>query len=166
MSLDITVRMYISKYSNENPINDKDYEKYYDDGAFQMFVLTPDWNDRISDAEPDTWYKSVDARDGVRYTYITHNRFRQAIADVVYTGTVWYHIKEGPFAEFLDFADNEGCITWTTCGKLYDDFVEWHEYFKKYWSGSEVGEYYINLYEQWMKDFADAHDTKGCIEYR
>lgn len=166
MGLDTVVRTYISKYSDDNPISDKDYDKYSEDGAFCVFVLTPDWNDRISDCEPDKWYKSIDSRYSLHYPYSWHSRFRQAIADAVYSGNEWHNIKEGPFSEFLDFADNEGVITWTTCGKLYDDFNEWQETFHKCHDGTEAGDWFCKIYDQWMADFAEAHDTKGCIEYR
>jgi hypothetical protein len=162
MGLDTTLYLNVKKLDTKNMTEDEKWEN----SDFRAFVLTPNWNDRISDLTPDAYYIGDSMQEGVHYAYSNHSRFRQAIADVAYSGNNWQNVKPPePFGYFLDFADNEGCISWTTCGKLADDFKEWHVAFVNYWIGKDNGDWWVRVYNQWWEHFATCADEKGVIVY-
>lgn len=135
---------------------------YENDNEFHAFVIVPEWIDRISDLKDQAIYVGISKpMQGVSYSYSTHGNLRRAICEKM-LGIDWEDIKPGQdFEKWINFADNEGCISWTTCKALYEQFKKWLPVAKDSLQGWQ-----LQCYEQWMSDFELAGNNMGVIEYR
>lgn len=71
---------------------------------------------------------------------------------------VWKNHPEGPFAELIDFADNEGTLGTKVCQKLLQDFKEFEAKAKQ-----EDG-YFWAKYQEWTKAIELAADN-GAVAF-
>lgn len=141
----------------------KTYKEFDEDrSGVQVFVISPEWEDRISDLEKDVWYESDGGAHMTSYSYSTHGRFRQALADVAHGGCQWLDVDEGPFVKLIQFADNEGAITWTTAGQLAKDFRRFETAFRKMFADND---WMLSIYNEWMKGCETCAIEKGVIEF-
>jgi len=70
---------------------------------------------------------------------------------------VWEDNLQGPFAELINFADNEGVIGTTACAKLAKDFADHAD------KAGTAG-YDAKLYQEWRTAFEMAADG-GCVDF-
>lgn len=138
-----------------------------EDYNFKAYNIDSNWNYKLGELESGAYYLG-DAMAVHNCAYSTHNRFREYLLQVIgredllnNDGRIdWYHLKEGiPFYEFIDFADNEGCLGWKVSQRLYADFVEWNSKAKEF-----LSEYYYSLYKGWTEIFSLAKD-KGAVVF-
>ena len=66
-----------------------------------------------------------------------------------------------PFYEFIDFADNEGCIDWETSERIYNSFKEYEGKAKEFYTN----EYDLSNYMKWLDIFENAKDN-GVVVFR
>jgi len=68
---------------------------------------------------------------------------------------IWKKLpKNIPFNDFIDFADNEGCLDWEVSKKLYGDFKNHNKKAKEI-----MGAYWYEQYELWMNTFKVAKNN-------
>lgn len=163
MGLDIKVHKNakLAKFQNEDEF--WDYMDETDGNGFLAFVITDEWLDRISDLENEKYYTSESSEWMLGYPYSYHSFLRSEITRMIGKNPDdWKNDKlekGSDFEEWLNFADNEGCISWTTCKKLANDFKKWHK------KAKELNKDWLSRYEDWMKVFELA-SKKGVVEYR
>jgi hypothetical protein len=149
----------------------KTSDEYIEDvNQCYVFVIDEEWIDRISDLKSDKFYNIIESEDVVGYSYGTHGKFRQTLADVAYDGVPWIELcassgHHEAFMEFINFADNEGCITWTTAKKLGKDFKQYESKYMEMFASDEYT-YWRVIYKSWMDAFEKAGKKKMVLEYR
>jgi hypothetical protein len=101
-------------------------------------------------------------------SYSGYSHFRDLIAELVYDKSFARVVRDithkgGPFWEFLNFSDCEGCIGPATSAKLYQDF---EEHFDKliYLPEKEL-RYVSGTYESFMQAFYIASTKNGVVVY-
>lgn len=154
MGLDISV------YKNLKLVALKDeYEGEYDDIDICVFVLDPDWEDRIKNFKQG-FYEAEFIHQGPTTAYSRHGVFRRQLCAVsnVQIEDVWEgKHNDIPFYEIIDFADNEGALDYEVAEKLYNDFINNREKF------SELEDGFMNKYDEWTETCKVAADNKGVI---
>lgn len=159
MGLDVTAHKNIKFLSMENPS-----EEQWDEGAFQAFVITPEWNNRISTLKINGYYKPGESERFIGYSYSSHSFLRSLICENILNinPKAWHEEVLEPgsdFEEWLNFADNEGVIDGKTSKKLRNDFRKWQTIAEE-----KLSEWYCQHYVDWMKTFEFASEN-GAVEY-
>ena len=160
MGLDVSV------YKNVKTTNS---EEDYD---FVAFVIDEDWKYKIKNLENRARYKGEMCDASISYAYGSHNRFREHLVRMMGRDDLlsnrgeikWDQLceeKELPFYDFINFADNEGCLDWETNKKLYGAFVEWKNKAIKY-AESEL--YFDGNYKNWLNIFKSGKE-KGVVVF-
>ena len=117
--------------------------------VFQPFI-NPSFPGRAAGIEPDVWYKRDEAGDFRAGSYSGYGAWRAALASVA----------EGAFWELINFSDCEGTIGPVVSAKLAKDFETHRDRIQ-----DEVrDEYFMHLYDAWMKAFQTAADG-GCVTF-
>lgn len=128
MGLDIT------SYCNARPVT-PDIQAKIDtaeeprDTAYELGVvipyINPDFAERAEGITPDVAYDVAASTLDISMSYGGYNAWRSALAAMV--GSEWYRNPDmgAPFAELINFADNEGTIGTAVCARLANDFDEW-----------------------------------------
>jgi len=160
MGLDVTVYNNIRKTESE------------DDYDFIAFVIDDSWKWKVKNLEYNAAYCGDSMAKAAGYSYSTHSRFREVLIKIIdrkdlldrYDKIIWDKLPENiPFYDFIDFADNEGCLDWEVSKIIYKDFVSWFDSAKivlpKY------GLFWLERYEEWMEAFKSASENKGVVEF-
>lgn len=144
--------------------------KNNEDCDFTAFVIDDRWNHKIKNLKPGSHYCGDLIFDGVSYAYSSHSRFRELLVKLIEredllnsSGEIkWEELQDQhiPFYDFIDFADNEGCLDWEISGKIYSDFEKYNDAAKH---SMAENEYY--RYEQWRKTFEVAHKNFGVVVF-
>jgi len=120
----------VSVYQN---IKKTDNEEEYD---FEAYVIDEKWEHKIKNLEKGCIYSGDRVDHSISYPYSAHNRFRETLIKLTgrskllkVDGTIDFENlpTDIPFYDFIDFADNEGCLDWEISEKIYNDFKEWEE---------------------------------------
>lgn len=153
----------ISVYKNVKKVDENDLELY--DNYFQVKLPHPDWADRMSNLEINSYYTGEEAiikTPSSPHSY--HLTFREYLLGLI--NRDWETIKSGdPFFEFIMFSDCEGCIDWQCSAKLYNDFENFYEKFKIQYEGPIRYTNILSYYEQWMESFKTASLNRGVVVY-
>jgi len=123
MGLDVRVYTDVQLVT---PKYEQDDERWYDEWDFKAYVIDERWKDRINNLENHGLYKGKKADVDVHYTYSTHGWLRDKLCVLIDRVDYYWRnstppSKDIPFVEFIDFADNEGCLDWEVSEKLYRD---------------------------------------------
>lgn len=148
MGLDVTV------YKNIKKSNIKDYN-------FQAYVIDKAWEYKIKNLEINSYYKGIVCNCGVSYAYSSHNRFREELLKIIkredlllLNGRIDWELLEKEdklyFYDFINFADNEGCLDWDISKKLYNDFEKWKKQAMMHFYGKWFEK---NIYIDWLNIF-------------
>lgn len=153
----------VSVYQNIEKISEGS-----EDFSFSAYVIDPNWAHKIKNLESGQSYKGDCVYNGVSYSCSTHNRFREQLINVIGrkdllgddNKILWGKLTvDIPFYDFIDFADNEGCLDWETSAKIYEDFVKWNLL-----AQCTMDEYYYSKYSQWLKTFEVGKD-RGVVVF-
>jgi len=165
MGLDVIVYKNVKKVKS-----DEDFD-------FAAYVIGSAWDHKIKNLETDALYKGEESDKSINYPYSVHNRFREhllKLQDKNYLlkedGTIdWYKLDKEPnipFYEFIDFADNEGCIDWETNEIIYNNFKENEsravKYAKKH---AEEEPYFIERYKSWLNIFKEGKEEGSVVVF-
>jgi hypothetical protein len=104
---------------------------------FKAYVIDPAWKSRIKNLVDGGYYSGTCVYRGAGYSYSTHGEFRGYLLKLIrmnglvkddgnpdYSFPGFDNLIKGlPFEELINFADNEGCLDWECCEKLYQDFL-------------------------------------------
>lgn len=157
MGLD--VRVYGNVKSAES---DSDY-------SFKAFVISDSWKYKIKNLKENTYYDGDCIFRGISYGYSYHSRFREILVrlidriDLLKTnGEInWSELPSGiSFHDFIDFADNEGCLDWEISEIIYLDFEKYNEKAKV-----ELDTRTYSVYATWMKTFESAKNNRGVVVF-
>lgn len=139
-----------------------------DDIDFYAYVISESWRYKVKNLEYDKGYKGSDYFSFVSYPYSTHSRFREFLLKVISREDllsdgriIWDKLvleKDLPFYDFINFADNEGCLDWEINGKIFKDFIR----FKGNMLIIEADIYFKNMYENWLETFKHGKE-KGSV---
>lgn len=139
------------------------------DFNFRAFVIRDDWSHKIKNLEKDAFYKGDRVSGLVSYPYSFHNRFRKELFKMVIKNEGfhkvghWLNVESGsffPFCELLDFADNDGCLDWSICEELHEQFEDWLQRANEFLSSD-----YLKVYIEWLEVFALAKDKGGVVVF-
>lgn len=163
MGLDVTAHKNLRLASFKSWDEAYEWQRENERDFLEAFVIDDSWKDRISDLEEGRFYVSEDSESFVGYSYSTHSQIRSMVCEMMGIGQddwkIGLLIKGSDFEEWLNFADNEGCMSQTTCKKLLEDFKKWEDKAK-----GQFDEYYFYCYENWIKTFEYASEN-GAVEY-
>lgn len=157
MGLDVKVFNNIS-ISNES------------EGDFKAYVIDNSWEYKIKNLEKDKYYIGDFLFRGVSYPYSEHNRFREKLIKLIKRvdlldsdGRIkWGELpKNIPFYDFIDFADNEGCLDWEISTVIYNDFNKFKDVAKL-----EMCNIDYAYYNTWLDTFKKASINKGVVVFR
>lgn len=175
MGLDITAYSKVEKVDVE--VDEDNYpvdESAYDDYVRAWAMGRRGQHDQLEDGK----FYSVDEAYGFRAgSYGGYNQWRETLAKLAgypltpykgFMGESAAHAAAcwdgatGPFAELIDFPDNEGSIGAVTSAKLAKDFADFDER-AKYFDGDEDGWFY-KKYLDWKAAFELAVDG-GMVSF-
>jgi len=151
MGLDVTTYGNIKLAENE------------ENADFIAYVIDKDWEYKIKNLQADKAYNGDVIFKGVSYQYSAHNRFREKLVKLVGRNDLldnegkikWNELpSEIPFYDFIDFADNEGCLDWEVSNIIYNDFEKYKDKAKL-----EMNEYDYSIYEIWLETFKTAKNN-------
>lgn len=140
-----------------------------DDFDFEAYVIDKNWEHKIKNLEKGKLYKGDCVDRNINYAYSSHNRFREGLINLIdrkdlliEDGTInWANLPENiPFYDFIDFADNEGCLDWEVSKKIYASFKEYETKAQTFFSG-----YTLDKYNEWLNVFEKAQDN-GVVVFR
>jgi hypothetical protein len=124
---------------------------------FTAYVIDEDWKHKIKNLQDGKGYTGDVVFRGVSYPYSSHNRFRERLIKLIgredlldSEGKIkWHELPpEIPFYDFINFADNEGCLDWEVSSTIYSDFEKFNEKAKL-----KMHEYDLMKYEIWLETF-------------
>lgn len=139
-----------------------------EDADFIAYVIDDNWKHKIKNLQERKGYTGDEVYRGVSYAYSTHNRFREKLIKLIdrtdlldAEGKIkWSDLpKDIPFNNFIDFADNEGCLDWETSEIIYSDFEKYNEKAKV-----EMNEFDYSRYEEWLQTFYYGKD-RGVVVF-
>lgn len=143
----------------------KDEENY----DFQAYVIDKEWRHKIKNLEYDAYYNGDATFRGVSYAYSSHSRFREALIKLISRndlldsdGEIKWDIlpNDVPFYDFINFADNEGCLDWEVSGKIYLDFEKYKDK-----ANATMTEPQYEIYHLWLSTFKHASENSGVVEF-
>jgi hypothetical protein len=157
----------VSVYKNIKPC-----EK--ENANFVAYVSHASWEWKIKNLDYGQGYKGRSIHGvGVAYAYSYHGLFRGFLLGlagrndlILKDGKVDYDkiygekITNIPFFDFIDFADNGGCLDWDVSEKILKDF-ELHAEKANQSNKATMQEFYT----QWHDIFKAAVEHKGVVEF-
>lgn len=114
------------------------------------------WKGRGEPLNPDDVYEWNDSYEFRAGSYSSYGRWRDELEK--FKGDV-------AFQELIDFADNEGVIGSKVSVKLLDDFYKYQDEAVEYAKTSEIGSYFIENYNDFMRAFELAAN-EGAVDFR
>ncbi len=145
-----------------NVYNNIKLVKSKDNWDFKAYVIDPEWLYKIKNLKKNKYYIGDRIFKGMSYSYSSHNRFREELIKLIDRTDLlnddgkinWDDLSNDiPFIDFINFADNEGCLDWDVSKIIYLDFVAFNEKAK-----IEMNQYYYPTYETWLKTFEIAQN--------
>jgi hypothetical protein len=136
--------------------NDEDYN-------FFARVIDEKWKYKIKNLEENKHYVGNRVFVGISYNYSYHSRFREVLIRLIERDDLlntqgkidWSNLElDIPFYDFIDFADNEGCLDWDISAVIFSDFEKYNNKAKQ-----ELNEYDYSNYEKWLETFKIAKDN-------
>ena len=127
---------------------------------FIAYVIDKNWKHKIKNLEDHKGYTGDVVFRGVSYSYSLHSRFREKLIKLIdredllnNNGEIkWCDLpSEIPFYDFIDFADNEGCLDYEVSSIIFNDFKKFKDKAKL-----EMNEYDYSKYETWLETFKTA----------
>lgn len=155
MGLDVSVYKNIKLAKNE------------EESDFQAYVSDDNWKRKIKNLQEDAYYVG-DMAKVISYAYSSHNRFREQLIKLIGRADLldneghikWNELPEDlPFINFIDFADNEGCLDWEVSKTIYDDFAKYKEK-----AENELNQYELGNYLKWLSAF-DMSRNNGVVVF-
>lgn len=137
--------------------------------VFTAYVIDEAWEWKIKHLQNGKSYTGDMIYRGVSYPYSAHNRFREKLVKLVGREDLlddmgkikWDELPpETPFYDFIDFADNEGCLDWEVSNTIYSDFEKYNDKAKL-----EMNEYDYSRYETWLETFKSAKNDGVVVFY-
>lgn len=156
MGLDVRVFGNIKLAENEN------------DADFTASVAHEEWKHKIKNLQYRKEYSGDVVFTGVSYSYSAHNRFRELLIRLIDRDDLldnkgeirWRELtSEIPFYDFIDFADNEGCLDWEISSIIYNDFEKFKDKAKLI-----MNEYEFSRYQTWLETFKFAKNN-GVVQF-
>lgn len=145
-------------YGNIKLAEKKDEYEY----DFIAYVTDDSWLYKIKNLQVNKAYTGDVIYMGISYSCSSHNLFREKLVKMIgrddlldlYSGIFWNELTpEMPFYDFIDFADNEGCLDWEISSKIYSDFELYKEKARL-----EMSEHDFSIYETWLETFKSAQN--------
>lgn len=161
MGLDITVYTKLRKAA---PGEGLDEDGYADEGAgYVTMYVNPDFPGRADEVEHEATYHVEEAFDFAAGSYGGYNMWREWLAMLGgYTcDKMWDEPFDAPFAELVNFADNEGVIGTAVSAKLAKDFAAHAETA----SLRAPERWYLERYNLWRKAFEIAAAENGVVDF-
>lgn len=159
--------LYVSVYI------DVKIAKKKDEYAFTAYVIDGKWRHKVKNLEYNKNYTGELAEISLKYSYSTHNRFREILIKII--GMLhllnadnrinWVKadkLKSFPFSEFIIFADNEGCIDFETNSIIYKDFVKWKSKAMEY---LKEDDYFRQAYLNWLDIFKESKNINSVVVF-
>lgn len=141
---------------NGNPV---DWENHFKPGA-SMAWSEKHFPGRAQGVDQDAVYafdKSFRFRAG---SYSGYNEWRRMLVRMIGLNEMsMFDERDGPFAELINFADNEGVIGPIVSAKLAKDFADWQEK-----ADQHPDEWFGVQYANWRKSFEMASDN-GAVDF-
>ena len=156
MGLDVHVFKNITKSNDEDAC------------GFVAFVVSERWNHKIRNLDLNARYTGDVADESISCAYGYHSRFRESLIKLIgrddllkEDGTInWAILPCGiPFYDFIDFADNEGCLDWETSKHIYNDFKNFESKAKDFYN-----DFQFDFYQKWLNIFKTAQN-KGVVVF-
>lgn len=116
--------------------NIKLIDSYEEDYDFKAYVIDQSWEYKIKNLVKNGNYKGDLAYYEISYPYSSHNRFRESLITLIgrsdlldSNGAIKWELlsPDIPFYDFINFADNEGCLDWEISAKIFDDFFKFKD---------------------------------------
>lgn len=164
MGLDITAYRKLEPAPQAELDDDgspKDYDKFAHFHSSTIQWTEENWPGHSDGIKPGVY--SFANMDGFRAgSYSGYNAWRDQLARVMRGKSaeeLWKGPIEGPFAELIHFADNEGVIGPRVAAKLAKDFADHQS------KAEAVGDnYFLQKYNEWRKAFELAADG-GAVHF-
>jgi hypothetical protein len=166
MGLSVKVYKNISQVSGFN-----------DNYDFRAYVISKEWDFKIKNLVNGGFYNGVLVDNSIDYPYSSHGSFRRFLIELIGKdddllledgGIDWVKhnlMTTTPFHDFINFADNEGCLDWEVSARIYEDFKKFENKLKGFDFKSGVErDYCKNLYSKWMNVFFLAKD-RGVVVF-
>jgi hypothetical protein len=161
MGLDVSVYKNIKRTEVEDEID------------FTAYVIDESWKYKIKNLEDGKHYKGEITDADVRYSYSTHNRFRETLLKIIERSDLllkngridWVRLeneKKIPFYELINFADNEGCLDFEISTILYNDFLKYKEVAVKYLANDD---YTLQKYFDWLNVFENGKEANSVVVF-
>jgi len=141
-----------------------------DDCSFIAYVNDEEFNSRIKNLEYGGRYIGEKSSIKKRCAYSSHGLFRGKLLELIGRSDLtknkkadYTKVSEGmdiPFIELINFADNEGCIDWQSCGELANDFNEWNDQAQE---NLEIP--WLDLYNDWRDITNECAKNRGVLVF-
>lgn len=157
----------------KNVIETNDNNNY----DFCAFVIDSAWDHKIKNLNKNAYYNGTKNDIQLNYSYSGHNRFREFLIKLIDRNDLlmkngkidWNkHNNEinSPFHDFINFADNEGCLDWDVNQKIYKDFLKYKDKIDDFNYIDDIEkQYYSEKYLNWLEIFKEGKD-KGVVIFR
>lgn len=157
MGLNVGVYQNIRETTNEH------------DSDFTAEVYSEEWSWKIKNLKQGAFYCGDLVDRSIEYAYSYHTYFRARL--IALTGKLhllnddgtikWNELpNDMPFIDFIDFADNWGCLDFEVSEKIYQDFNEW-----KSLALLQFLDYEYLIYQRWLNAF-DLARKNGVVVFR
>lgn len=162
MGLDITAFCQMAPVLNpelDSAGEPKDWKNHFMPGS------SMEWSEKAFPGRGEgidarTVYSFADSFSFRAGSYSEYNVWRRKLALMVgVPEKIMFTERTGPFAELINFADNEGVIGPVVSAKLAKDFADHlHE-------AEVIGCWFLDSYKNWHKAFKMASDN-GAVDFR
>ena len=136
---------------------------------FIAYVIHESWKWKIKNLKDHGHYMGSHFGYACNYSYGTHRTFRDHLTAIAQGKSEPVDFltaePETIFYDLTDFADNEGCLDWEVCQKLYQEFEEQKQNAKNYFEKQEDGDWWYSVYVKWMESFKNAGKHNGVIVF-
>ncbi len=151
----------VKVYQNIQETTSEDYD-------FSAYVIDDDWKWKIKNLKEGQRYTGKLVDNEIHCPYSAHGRFRENLLKL--TGNEdcltekglinWHKIhNELPFYDFINFADNEGCLDWQVSEVIYCDFLDWELEAKNFdTTKNNAHPFFYERYKQWFSVFEKAKE--------
>lgn len=161
MVLDITAYRQLTPVENpalDEDGNPEDWENHFMPGA------SMEWSEKAfpgrgEGVDAKTVYSFADSFGFRAGSYSGYNSWRRELAKMAgVPEDVMFTERNGPFAELINFADNEGTIGPIVSAKLAKDFDA------HLTEAEAIGGWFLEKYTDWQKAFTMASDN-GAVSF-
>jgi hypothetical protein len=136
---------------------------------FKAYVIDDEWKFKIKNLKDGGYYTGDKIYSDSLYSCSTHNRFREALISLIGRDDLlddngkikWNYLPNNiPFYDFINFADNQGCLDFEINQIIYNDFEKFKNIAKEY------DNHYIKMYyERWLDIFIFGKEKGNVIEF-